>query len=280
KLLVVDSMGHSWGLFDTGNGRQTGKLDTTADPCCGLFGAWMDPSGRLLYRVLVPGSGIDAAGPVTPVLVRYDLQAGRETGRLKLDGVEAGVWPSGRTIGSEPVLASLTPGIALSPDGSQLAVLYADGGKLMTVDTNGMKMAASRQVVAAAAPTSWFNLGPVEAFAKYDEGVQWDLVYSPDGQRLVAAARQNTVDTKGNFSSHGLGLRTIDIQRAVIVAHASNLQLGVLFYAPDGSALYAEASVDQSHMELLRLDPSTLAVAARRDFDGPRQLLLLALAQP
>ncbi|MDQ6879252.1 MAG: hypothetical protein M3082_16475, partial [Candidatus Dormibacteraeota bacterium] len=41
KLLVVDSMGHSWGLFDTGNGRQTGKLDTTADPCCGLFGAWM-----------------------------------------------------------------------------------------------------------------------------------------------------------------------------------------------------------------------------------------------
>jgi hypothetical protein len=73
-----------------------------------------------------------------------------------------------------------------------------------------------------------------------------------------------------------LGLRAIDLQRAVIVAEAPNIEVGQLFYAPDGSALYAESFVDQSHMALLRLDPSTLAVAARREFTGPRQLLLLA----
>jgi DNA-binding beta-propeller fold protein YncE len=276
KLIVIDRTGHSWRVFDTRDGRQTAKLETTTDPCCGLFGSWIDPSGHLLYRVLVPGSGMNATGPVTPLLVRYALQAGRETGRLKLDGVEAGVWPSGRTIGSEPVLASLTPGVAMSPDGSQLAVLYADGGRLMTVDTTSMKVIASRQLVAPPAPTGWFNLRPVDAYAKYDEGVQWDLTYSPDGRELVAAARQDTVDNNGNFSSHGLGLRAIDLQRAVIVADAPNILVGQLFYAPDGSALYVESFVDQSHMALLRLDPSTLAVAARREFTGPRQILLLA----
>jgi hypothetical protein len=277
KLLVIDSEGHSWRVFDTRDGRQTATLDASADPCCGLFGEWIDASGRLLYRVLTPGSGMNATGPVTPVFVRYDLQAGRETGRLKLSGVEAGVWQSGRTIGSEPVLATLMPGMALSPDGSQLAVLYAEGSRLMTVDTAGMKIVASRRLVASVAPKSWFTPLTVDAYAKYAEGVQWELTYSPDGRQLVATARQDSVDNSGNFSSRGLGVRAIDPQRAVIVAEAPDLGIGQLFYAPDGSAIYTESFVDRTHMRLLRLDPSTLAVAARREFTGVRQILLLAV---
>jgi hypothetical protein len=276
KLLVIDSEGHSWRVFDTRDGHQAATLDTSADPCCGLFGAWIDPNGRFLYRVVTPGSGMDATGPVTPELVRYDMQAGRETGRIKLDGVQAGVWKSGRTIGSEPVMASRVPGMALSPDGSQVAVVYSDGSRLMTVDTASMRIVASRQLVAAAAPTSWFYPGPVDAYAKYEEGVQWDLTYSPDGRHLIASARQDSVDNGGNFSARGLGLRAIDIERAVIVAQARDLGIGRLFYAPDGSAIYVASFVDQKHMGLLRLDASTLAVAARRDFNGPRQILLLA----
>jgi hypothetical protein len=275
RLLVMDTTGQSWRMFDTYTGQVTARLETPADPCC-QFGPWMDPSGRLLFRVLVPGSGMNAKGPVTPVLVRYDLQAGRETGRLQLDGVGAGAWQSGRTIGSDPVVSTLTPGMALRPDGAQLAVLYADGNRLLTVDTIGMKIVASRQVVARPAPTSWLHLGPVEAYAKYAEGVQWDLTYAPDGRQLIAAARQDLVDNKGNFSSRGLGLRVIDLERALILAEAPNLQVGQPFYHPDGSAVYVEAFVDESHMELLRLDPSTLIVAARRKFMGPREILFLA----
>jgi hypothetical protein len=118
----------------------------------------------------------------------------------------------------------------------------------------------------------------MDAYAKYEEGVQWDLTYSPDGQKVVAFARQDSVDSQGNFSSHGLGLRAIDLQRAMIVAEAPNLLIGQLFYAPDGSAVYGVSFVDQSHMALLRLDPSTLAVAARREFSGARQIVLLALS--
>ena len=277
KLRVIASDGLSWRVFDTRDGHQTATLDTSADPCCGLFGAWIDPSGRFLYRVLTPGSGMDATGPITPVLVRYDMQLGRETGRVKLAGVEAGVWQSGRTIGSEPVLATLAPGMALSPDGSTVAVVYSDGSQLLTVDTARMKIAASRRLLAAPTPTSWFHPGPIDAYAKYSEGVQWDLIYSPDGRHLIAWARQDSVDSTGNFSARGLGLRAIDIERAVIVAETHDLGLGQPFYAPDGSAIYTESFVDQTHMSLLRLDPSTLAVAARRDFTGPRQVLLLAL---
>jgi len=277
KLLVIDSEGHSWRVFDTRDGRQTGSLDTSSDPCCGLYGAWMDPSGRLLYRVITPGSGMNAHGPVTPELVRYDMQAGRETARIKLAGVQAGVWQSGRTIGSEPVLATLTPGMALSPDGSQFAVVYSDGSRLMTVETASMKIVASRRLVAAPAPKSWFSPRTVDAYAKYAEGVSWDLTYSPDGRRLVAAARQDSVDDKGNFSSHGVRVRVIDIDRAAIVADVPDLAIGHVFYAPDGSAIYTETFVDQAHMSLLRLDPTTLAVAARREFTGGRQILLLAL---
>jgi hypothetical protein len=278
RMLVIDSQGQAWRVLDTNDGRQVGSLDTTAEPCCGLYGAWMDPSGHHLYRVVTPSSGITATGPVTPVLVRDDMQAGRETGRLKLAGVEAGVWQSGRAIGSDPVLASRTPGIALSPDGSQLAVVYAEGSRLMTVDTSSMKIVASRPLVAPSSRASWFSPWQMDAYAKYEEGVQWDLTYSPDGQKVVAFARQDSVDSQGNFSSHGLGLRAIDLQRAMIVAEAPNLFIGQLFYAPDGSALYGASFVDQSHMALLRLDPSTLAVAARRQFSGARQILLLALS--
>ncbi len=276
KLLVIDSLGQSWGVFDTRDGRQTGRLDTSADPCCGLYGAWMDASGRVLYRVVTPGSGMGATGPITPVLVRYDMQTGHETGRLTLAGVQAGVWQSGRAIGSDPVLSTLQPGIALSLDGLQLAILYAEGARLMTVDMTTLEISASGPLVAPSAPASWFHPGTLDAYAKYEEGVAWSLTYSPDGRQLLAAARQDRVDSNGNFSSQGLGLRVIDVQRSVIVAEARNLGLGQLYYAPDGSAIYAEMFVDQSHMQLLRLDPSTLAVAARRDFTGPRQILMLA----
>lgn len=283
RLLVIDSTGHSWRVFNTSDGQLTGKLETDGDPCCGLFGFWLDPTGRFLYRVLVSGSGFDATGPVTPIVARYDLEAGRETGRLKLDGIEAGLWQTARTIGSEHVTTSLVPGVALSLDGSQLSVLYADGDRLMTIDTATLKIVASRHVAAPQPPTSWFSIAPVDAYAKYDEGVQWNLAYSPDGRQLVAAARQTTIDNGGNYSTSGLGLKVIDPQSATLTAQVPNIDVGQFLYAPDGSALYATTLltdgvkfVNQAHMVLLRLDPSSLAVAARREFVGPRDVLLLA----
>lgn len=282
RLLVMDSAGQSMQVFDTSNGRSTGKLENKADPCCGPFWLWLDPTGRFVYRVLVAGSGYNATGPVTPVFAKYDLQAGRETGRLTLDGVEAGVWQSGRVINSEPATTSLIPGVALSPDGSRLSVLYADGGELMTIDTAALKIVASHQVAEAPPPSNWFGLIPVDVSAKYDEGVAWNLAYSPDGRQLVAGASQTTLDKGGNYARHGLGIRVIDAQNGSLIAKVPDIDVGEFFYAPDSSTLYAIAAPTNAgpstrQIALLRFDPSTLAVAARRDFVGPRAILVLAL---
>lgn len=283
RLLVNDNTGHSYRVFDTHTGQVTGRLEIADTPCCGVFSEFLDPTGTFLYGVLVPGSGYGAVGPVTPVLVRYDLRAGRESGRVVLTGVQAGVWQTDRTIGSEHVTSSLVPGIALSPDGSQLSILYDDGNRLMTIDTVAMKIASSRRVARPAPITGWFSLWPVDAEAKYDEGAHWTLAYSPDGRQLVASARQTAVDSAGNFSSHGLGIRLIDLDTASLIANVPKLDIGLLFFAPDGSALYAttvdttaSASGNQQHFVLLRIDPTTLAVAARRVFNGPRGVLVLA----
>ncbi len=277
RLLVSDNTGHSYRVFDTANGQVTGKLETGDAPCCGLFNEWLDPTGSFLYGIDAPGSGMYATGPVTPVLVRYDLRAGRENGRLALTGVLAGVWQTDRTIGSEHVTTMLSPGAALSSDGSQLSVLSADSTHLVTIDAIEMRIVSSRRVAEPSPATSWFSLWPIDAYAKYDAGVQWSLVYSPDGRKLVASGRETSIDQSGNRSTRGLGVKLIDVQSASLLAAAPDLDAGLVFFAPDGSALYAMAWVgDQAHAVLLRLDPSSLAVAARREFSEPRDVLILA----
>ncbi len=280
RLLVTNTNAHSWQVFDTSNGRLTGKLERDWE---GPFGFWLDLAGRFMYRVQVPGSGPTAEGPLTPVLVKYDLQAGREVGHLELDGVKAGTWRSKHIVTFVRVPTSLVPGVALSPDGSQLSVLYDDGRKLMTIDAATLQIVSSRHISAAQQPTNWFGLLPKDAYAKYEEGVRWNLAYSPDGRRLVASARQTTVDDRGNSSTRGLGVRLIDPLAGILTAQVPNLDVDRFFYAPDGSALYATtltkgvATLNQAHLVLLRLDPSALAVAARREFNEPRTILVLAV---
>ncbi len=281
RLLAFDSSGHSYRVFDTRTGRVTGSLETLDSPCCDLFSAWLDPTGAYLYGILVPGSGYNATGPVTPVLVRYDLHAGRENARLRLTGVAAGVWRNGQTIGSEQETTILQPGAALSPDGSQLAVLYADGSRLMTIDPIGMKITATRPVVVPSAPTSGLGIGPIEADAKAEVGTIWSINYSPDGRRLIAAAHELTIDPTSRVStSRGLGVRIIDVQSATVTADRRGLDLGQIAYAPDSTALFATSWSDgkdgQQRTVVLRLDPSNLATAAQREFIGFRWLLLLA----
>ncbi|HEY8735979.1 MAG TPA: hypothetical protein VIO62_02930 [Candidatus Dormibacteraeota bacterium] len=149
RLLVLESGGHYWQVFDTTSGRLVGRVEDDANPCCGALDFSVDPTGQFLYRALETGSGMNAKGPVTPVLVQYDLKAGREIRRLTLTGVQAGLWRGPRVIGTEHVSNMIEPGIALSPDGSRISILYAEGGRLLTIDTATLKVIASRPVVGA-----------------------------------------------------------------------------------------------------------------------------------
>lgn len=280
-LLVSDVGGRSWRVFDTTTGKQTGRIETFAPPgCCGGYFYWSDRTGRFLYQLLTPGSGFGAKAPITPVLVGYDLQVGREVGRQQLDGIQAGQWETGRKIGSEPVLTGQDPGVALSPDGSRLSILYNNGSQLMTIDTATMKIMSSRHLLSQKVSTNWFGLMPLDAAAKYDEGIEWNMSYSPDGRHLIAGARQTTIDNAGNWSTHGLGIKLIDLANGTVVAQLPDVDVSQFLYAPDGSAIYATSFIStgpqSSDLILLRLDPTNLAVGAKRTFPGYRTVLLLA----
>jgi len=279
-LLVNDSYGSQYRVFDTRTGRQTGSLVTAESICCAGFPEWLDPTGRFLYGLVVPGSGLGASGPGTPVLLRYDLQSGKEDGRLRLNGLQAGVWQGARIVNAEHVAQTLTPGAALSPDGSQLAVLYQDGTRLMTIDAIHMTIIASRQVSVPSSPLSWLGLMPTDADAKYSEGSTWNLVYSPDGRRLFASAEQMHVDESGHEQTQGLGVRLIDVATSTLTAELPSVDVPWAVFAPDGSALYGMTWVrdtgGNTRSTLLRFDAQSLAVAARREFIGSRSVMILA----
>lgn len=279
RMLVTEQTGHLYRVLDTSTGQVIGKLETMEPICCGLFAEWLDPNGRFAYGISTPGSGMTAKGPVTPVLIRYDLQTGRENGRLTLNGVQAGLWQTDRVIGSMHITTELVPGAALSPDGAQMAILYDDGSRLMTIDTVGMKVLASRLVTLPPSPSSWFGLRPIETEAKAEEGITWSLAYAPDGRRLVAWGRQMTFDQQGTYATHGLGVRTIDVRTASVIAQSPTLDVERVYFAPDASAIYATSWItgtDYPQTLLMRLDATNLSVAARRQFSGPRDLLILA----
>src|SRR5438270_4663101 len=280
RLLVNDSYGRMYRVFDTRSGRQSGSLLTAESICCGGFPEWLDPTGRFLYGLIVPGSGLAASGPGTPVLVRYDLQSGKEDGRLRLNGVQAGVWQGARIVNVEHVAQTLTPGAALSPDGSQLAVLYQDGTRLMTIDAIRMTVMASRPISVPSSPLSWLGLMPIDADAKYSEGTTWNLVYSPDGRRLFASAEQMHVDESGREQTQGLGVRLIDVATSTLMAELPSVDVPWAVFAPDRSALYGMTWVRDTggniRSTLLRFDAQTLAVAARREFTGSRSVMILA----
>jgi hypothetical protein len=85
----------------------------------------IDPAARHLYRLVVPGAEVPspsmaATGPRPAELVAYDLEPGREAGRLTLPDVRAGHWQTGRVLQSDGVMAGLSPALAFSPDGRRL----------------------------------------------------------------------------------------------------------------------------------------------------------------
>lgn len=284
-VLVLNQAGWGWELVRAGNGRVVADMNWK-DPCCGPYLFWLSPDGRYMYRVLTALSGSpQPAGPTTPVLVRYDLQAGREASRLRLTGVVAGIWPREGSASAHMSL-QLIPGVALSPDGRTLAIVHADSERLSLVDLERWQMASTRPLTRASSFWDRLSLRAVtDVQAKEVEGPEWEAFFLPDGQTLVAWGRSMSGGSPATV--RGLGIRTIDVRSAGIRMEVpgGDDQLTQVVPAPDGSAIYAITEADQPTapaddrlVVLRRLDPRTLAVTAARTFRGRRTLIALASA--
>ena len=247
----------------------TGRVEVTVE---GEDGWWqpaaVDAGAIRLYRLVAEGGG-ETAGLGAVALVGHDLIHGSEIGRVEVPGVLAGVWGTGRTWESggyeEEVMAYRVPGLALSPDGRRVAVVYPAGDAVTMIDARShaveRTVAIGEKRSAVERLGEWLSVVPREAAAKAEEGSWREAVFGVDGESLYVwgvEARAEEV-----LSREGVGLQRIDLGTGEIAAEGPAGQEVVRVMALEDGVYVG--SWDPG-FGLRRLDSGSLAVRAERRF--------------
>ncbi|HVR88469.1 MAG TPA: hypothetical protein VHG53_02860 [Candidatus Limnocylindria bacterium] len=267
-------------ILDSAMGHELETLPALA--VGGLTTLRIDYSTLRAYGLAVADASGKATGPQSAAFVALDLRTGRELRRLPLDGLVAGVWET--EIGGERRQSELGPGLALSPDGTRVAILHADGDWLTLIDTASLAALWTKRLSRPVSLRKLIGLGPLIAEAKTNyESRSWVLSFSPDGNRLFAM--EQTVQLEGEAAARYATprLRSIDIAKAQIQSELVPAdRVSWATPSPDGSALYVmlqrpPPTASNGYL-LLRLDAATLtATEIARSLDDYRELRILAL---
>ncbi|MGH2532837.1 MAG: YncE family protein [Thermomicrobiales bacterium] len=277
--LVIEGMRHRpetsggefprWYVVDTKDGRLVSTLDATAPE---HWGSWLDPAGRRLYYLAAP-RGLQSTTPWPVRIVAHDLTTGDEVARVVLADVPFGVWET-----AQDQWAEARPGLALSPDGRQLAVVHPDRSAVVLIETE--RFTVERTVVLRQ-PASRLDrlvgllpLVPRDAAAKSAARMYVGAAYGPDGRRLYLHWREDRPDDAEE--PRRLGLAVVDLASGTILAESpldDDSWVQHIMPAPDGRSVYVYVgSVLQRH------DASTLKILAERRFVGFRWFVLRPLA--
>ena len=267
--------GHFY-LLDVRTGRIDRQL-TLAAP--NWDSALVSPDLRRLYTMTTPDQ-INRCGPrhsYHPRLTAYDLHTGQIVRSVRLKGVLGGRWPTRRTVSGETVTALWQPGIALSPDGSQLAVLDGSTNTLTLLHARSLQVAGTETVshprTALETIAGVLGVAPDAAEAKgQDSGVELQMQYTANGRSLLATGARLSPDRRHPYgAARDLGIQLIDIGSGQIRASLNDgTQILSIWPAPDGSAVYSAVqgwSRQGGWLNTLRRhDPTTLRVVGRRTF--------------
>ncbi|HET8524231.1 MAG TPA: hypothetical protein VFL82_13430 [Thermomicrobiales bacterium] len=241
-----------------------------------------DPSGsRLYYAAGDPTATSDGPWPLT--IVAYDLNTGQESTRLSLPSILIGTMYNG-VIDQVPVANVMAPAIALSPDGSRIAVVHADSEQLTLIDAQHMTVIKTVPVVH---PKSILNrlfswVAPQTAEAKYMTGSSRSAVFSADGRALYVYGSEATI-TEGNREvERGLGLELVDANSGEIkAASLDGVLIDQVLPGPGGQNLYLSGPDEswytaqgEPSYTVRRLDAATLDTHAQRTFPDVRRILL------
>ncbi|PZR97752.1 MAG: hypothetical protein DLM70_18800, partial [Chloroflexi bacterium] len=263
-------------LLDTRTGRVLLRLSVAAKPWDSIL---IGPNLQRLYT-LTMSDHINSCGPrwsYSPTVTAYSLQTGKVVRAVRLKGVLAGRWETSHTINGDPIGGDWSPGFALSPDGSQLAILDGHDDTLTLVGTRRLRMAATERV---ARPQSGLNalvatLGVrpdvVEAKGQWN-GANFQMQYTADGHSLLVTGARLSPDSYHRYAaSHNLGIQLIDVASGQIRAWLNDQKQVIgLWSAPDGGAMYSSVQTWSRAggwlITLRRHDPATLQVRADRAF--------------
>lgn len=241
------------------------------DGCCGP--TLLDAIHHRFYVLMTAGADHPTIDRHAPVLVAYDLALGRMVGRTVLRGILAGTWASNLRENGFKVPAWWSPGIALSPDGSQIAVFDGSNNQLTLIDTRGLRV--ERRLTVSAPSTALdgilgaLGVTPTIAEAKEFQGMQLNLEYSADGTMLyLSGVRGSPSHAQAPF--HSLGLRAIDVAGGHFQGSAfPGKQFEWQSSGPQGSEWYGLLPVTANSpfgcpCTLLRLNGATLKTEAQR----------------
>ena len=269
--------------LDSATGRELETLPAVA--VGGVTTLRIDYATLRAYGLAVADASGKATGPQPAAFVALDLRTGRELRRLPLDGLVAGVWET--EIAGERHQSELGPGLALSPDGTRVAILRADGEWLTLIDTASLAVLSTRRLSRPVSFLERLGLGSLIAEAKTNyESRSWVLSFSPDGTKIFAT--EQTVQVEGEASARyaTARLRSIDVQKAQILSEI--VPADRVMWAtpsPDNSALYVMLQRPQPTASngylLQRLDAATLAkTEVQRSLGEYRELFVLAVPRP
>jgi hypothetical protein len=295
-----------WMLAVSPNGsRVVGvRSDFLDQPCVGITFYVLDTrSGRILQRIKTQVSGggaepflVDASlhflylmdlpdryaccGSVNsqaPTVAAFNLVSGQLLADVRLVHMRAGLWPTTRKVRQQAVLAYQNPGFALSPDGSQLAILDGSSNTLILLRTPSLSIEAteslSRPPNALGTLAALLGLAPDTAEAKGEiQGMDLSMHYTARGRSLLVTGSRTHIDPKKRFPIDSpIDLRLVDTASGHIQASVpTGKQIYSVWPAPDGSAVYTLVPGSRTQQlcpcTIQRRDPTTLKILASRTF--------------
>ncbi len=266
-----------WDILSTTSGRLVGRIRGPG-PNLRWWKLLASPRGHTLYLLTSTGSSDPTERPRTPVLTAYDLATGRRLGSLRLEGLLAGSWQvSEGANGSDFVIVSYDPGVAVSPDGRIIAVVHPGLGALTLVDARRIRTVRTEPIGRSRSLLEILGLAPGAAHAKAFEGTSLEAAFSTDGRTLYVGGTRSWLDARGRQHERGLGVRAVDVRTGRIVVQAlKGRQITWLESSPSGDSLLVLASRYTNSTgcdcRLYRLDARSLSVEATRRLDSYRKV--------
>lgn len=259
--------------YDTRDGHLISKINGTGNEY--LF-PLIDRDAHILYAVSVDRDGQDEGSwPLS--VTAYNLESGTKRDTITLPDILLTQKPT--TMDDQvPIIASYTPAVTLSADGSRLAAIDAEGQTMTVVETASLTVTSHplHQTESTLSRLArWVGVLPTTAEAKYMAGRFTSANFSPDSNFLYLWSIEGSFDDEtGEPTGQGYGLTLVDVETGEIKSQAfAKHFIQDLKLAPDGLSLYVTetatlpwGTAGETPYTLYRLDPQTLEPLAERAF--------------
>jgi hypothetical protein len=278
RVLINRQMEPSqWAVIDTTSGKLLMSLDTKSpklnyDTPMSADRLQLSPDGSRLYRFVFTDRA-DATGPQPLRISEYDVATGEQIATQADAEIQVGSWQTQGSTEAESVSHYQRPGIAISPDGRQIAIVHPDGKAVTLIDAKDLTV---KRTVTLTQQTGFLEralrklgLAPQSAAAKMLDGVMRSAVYSPDGTTLYTWG--DTITTNATDGLQGPGFTRIDLKTGTATQIFQGALIGQVQPSPDGTSLYLTGYVPVMHTStpqhfVRRLDPASLKTLAERSW--------------